>query len=446
MGRPDHIQHGVLPEGPPVDVHGRNELGFHMLPCGYSLLDDRSQRSFVKIDAQLEGLFFPSSSKAPFTTHSPPRSLGLTCYRRNQFQVTGLVTLPRNLRYVDIGNGCRMSIAKLELAVSATDSLKNNAVKIISAPRRRPTKCQADRSEGQVEQEPTAIPLHKWSEQQLGTNYPSIPIQWDKLQFKVATANNGRRLARQQQFFLHIKIVASLSTGGDIAVAEAVSCAVTVRGRGPKHYTDHGDVMLSRSPRARARSHTSQANVRQTLFPINSTPRIKSSANGVLQMTADRDDSSNADQSVPPGEAVWMAQPLGASLAATYSVTKNPAPMPMFIDDPMPELGTPMQNVPVKFWQDMLAGENGPSRDCFSVSDDGDICPLGARGWPSCPPTLFQIADSTNMCHGQPNRSILPSIQDLMDSSATSSKLLDGYKGGNPSSVCEQQGLFQRSK
>nr|AAA33288.1 acid phosphatase type 5 [Aspergillus nidulans] len=65
-------------------------------------------------------MFFLAES--PWTTspteNAPPQQgAELTCYRRNLFQITGSVTLPRALRYIITDTGDRIPIVAHELTV-----------------------------------------------------------------------------------------------------------------------------------------------------------------------------------------------------------------------------------------------------------------------------------------------------------------------------------------
>ena len=89
-------------------------------------------------------------------------------------------------------------------------------MKIISVPWKTPSGGEASKPEDKIEKEPPSIPLDKMSGQDLDGDYSTFPMQWKRLQFRIATANNGRRKELQQHFTLHLKIMASLSTCGKI--------------------------------------------------------------------------------------------------------------------------------------------------------------------------------------------------------------------------------------
>lgn len=68
---------------------------------------------------------------------------------------------------------------------------------------------------------------------------------FERVQFKQATANNGKRRASQQYFHLMIEVFADVRAEGDdeaewVKVAQRVSDKVVVRGRSPSHYQCEG--------------------------------------------------------------------------------------------------------------------------------------------------------------------------------------------------------------
>ncbi|MCJ1284502.1 hypothetical protein MMC26_003835 [Xylographa opegraphella] len=66
---------------------------------------------------------------------------------------------------------------------------------------------------------------------------------FDRIQFKKATANNGKRRAAQQYFHIIVELYAKVSRGTssemqEVKVAHRVSAPMVVRGRSPGHYSD----------------------------------------------------------------------------------------------------------------------------------------------------------------------------------------------------------------
>ncbi|KAF7713218.1 Transcriptional regulator PacG/VIB-1 [Penicillium ucsense] len=269
--------------------HNNKLLSFSIPVYHFTLLDYSMRRTSLSVSAQLHGMFFLAES--PFTTspsENPPPQLGaeLTCYRRNLFQITGSVTLPRGMRYIMTDQGDRIPILAQELTVSATESVEGNPVKIISVPWKTPAAAAAAANPGttledsipsgaaKVEKEPPPIPLDIMAGQDLDTDYATFPIAWKRLQFRVATANNGRRKELQQHFVVRLKVVATLSTGAKIAISEVQSGPVIVRGRSPRNFQSRKDLPLSGSAAA---SRKNQANAAAAAAAaLNRTPTSES--------------------------------------------------------------------------------------------------------------------------------------------------------------------------
>ena len=218
-------------------------LSFQPPLYNFTLLDRSDRRTSVSLNARLHGMFFmadqPNTGIWPQTP--PPE---LTCYRRNLFQVTGSITLPRNLQYILTDHGERVPIMAQELAVSATESVEGHAVKLISVPWKTPITNAPTTPEDKTEKEPVTIPLDNMSNQDMDADYATFPIAWKRLQFRIATANNGRRKELQQHFIVRLKLVATLPTGAKVPIAEAKSVAIVVRGRSPRNFQQRKDLAV----------------------------------------------------------------------------------------------------------------------------------------------------------------------------------------------------------
>ena len=240
-----------LLEAVPADQHPPQEaasidrdnklLSFHLPAYNFTLLDYSLRRTSLSLTAQLHGMFFmaESPSLAAADTTSPPAEL--TCYRRNLFQITGSITLPRTLRYILTDSGDRIPILAQELTISATESVEGHPVKLISVPWKTPASNATSTPEEKTEKEPTSIILDTMSNQDMDADYATFPIAWKRLQFRIATANNGRRKELQQHFVVKLKVVATLSSGAKVSICEAKSGAIIVRGRSPRNFQQRKD-------------------------------------------------------------------------------------------------------------------------------------------------------------------------------------------------------------
>lgn len=216
-------------------------LSFYLLVYNFTLLDYSLRRTSLSLTAQLHGMFFMAESPSAVPVDANTAPAELTCYRRNLFQVSGSITLPRTLRYILTDDGNRIPIIAQELTISATESVENHPVKLISVPWKTPASNAVVTPEDKTEKEPTAIPLDTMSNQDMDADYATFPIAWKRLQFRIATANNGRRKELQQHFVVRLRVVATLSTGVKYPICEAKSGAIIVRGRSPRNFQQRKD-------------------------------------------------------------------------------------------------------------------------------------------------------------------------------------------------------------
>ena len=228
-------------------------LNFQQPPTyGFTLLDYSLRRtSVITMNARLHGMFFMADTPPTpglFPQNAPPE---LTCYRRNLFQVTGSITLPRGLRYILTDTGERIPIVSQELAVSATESVEGHAVKLISVPWKTPANNTPPIPEDKTEKEPNTIPLDIMSNQDMDADYATFPIAWKRLQFRIATANNGRRKELQQHFVARLNLIATLTTGMKVSIAEIKSSAIVVRGRSPRNFQQRRELAVGEKATAR---------------------------------------------------------------------------------------------------------------------------------------------------------------------------------------------------
>jgi hypothetical protein len=242
------------PETPSIDRDNKL-LGFSMPRFDYHLLTYNYQRTSAQLTAQLHGMFFLAESPWAAAGDAQPPPSELTCYRRNLFQITGEITIPRSLRYILTDQGEQIPILGQELVVSAIESTENNPVKIISVPWKTPANPVAPTAEDKAEREPPAVPIDLMNLQDMDSEFVTLPFQWKRLQFRIATANNGRRKELQQHFLVKLKVMATLATGGKIPICEVQSGAIIVRGRSPRNFQARKDLPLNGGGHARKTSH-----------------------------------------------------------------------------------------------------------------------------------------------------------------------------------------------
>lgn len=230
----------MVPESASIERDNKL-LSFYLLVYNFTLLDYSLRRTSLSLTAQLHGMFFMAESPNAVAVDVNTGPAELTCYRRNLFQVSGSITLPRTLRYILTDQGDRIPILAQELTISATESVEGHPVKLISVPWKTPASNAVVTPEDKTEKEPTTIPLDTMSNQDMDADYATFPVAWKRLQFRIATANNGRRKELQQHFVVRLKVVATLSTGAKVSICEAKSGAIIVRGRSPRNFQQRKD-------------------------------------------------------------------------------------------------------------------------------------------------------------------------------------------------------------
>ncbi|KAB8339163.1 hypothetical protein FH972_022098 [Carpinus fangiana] len=358
-------------------------LAFSLPVYGYALLDYTYRRTSIALSAQLHGMFFLAENPNAANADAPPPPRELTCYRRNLFSISGSIAVPRNLRYILTEQGEQIPIVAHELALSATESVEGNPVKIISVPWKTPAGTQPG-SEERPEREPPSIPLDLMAGSEMDPDLATIPISWKRLQFRIATANNGRRKELQQHFVIKLRVMAQLSTGQRVPIAEVTSSSIIVRGRSPRNFQQKKEVPVGNSG-SRQKSNHQQQQQKQTSVP-EPTP-AKSENNFVfdpsdLQLSPDFLDwkvpTGNVNGAMTALPADTFAMPAGVNIYSHSSPDFNrkhsphvPAPINLFLadDDPRNGLMSPPER-PNKRARMSSASETGrpPLHSAFSVS------------------------------------------------------------------------------
>ncbi len=332
--------------------------------------------------AQLHGMFFLAESQWPTNPDAIPPPPELTCYRRNLFQITGTVTLPRTLRYIMTEQGNRIPIFTQELTVSAVETVEGNPVRIISVPWKTAAGSAAN-TEDKVEREPASIPLDTMSSSDFDTDYATFPIQWKRLQFRIATANNGRRKELQQHFVLTLKIMATLSTGARISIAEAHSGAIIVRGRSPRNFQSRKDLPLSTSAGLSRKGLGAGMSRTSTGDSVPQAPISKPavSPDEVPQTVFPQQESCDLQPTTPElNEWTQMTHPIIPEPLPTldYQNSMMPPQLPPYNKSSPPEVAST-----ISFANPNLSALNGSVSLSLSSDDEGSPVPRSAR--PSLP-------------------------------------------------------------
>lgn len=226
-------------------------LGFSAPSLKTPLVDDAGQYAEPSMTAELYGMFFVAEDV--FAGETPGRPLELTCYRRNLWQCSGQVTLPRRASHIVDEGGSRVPVRDLAARISAVESIDGKPTEIISIPWK-----SAAGEESKVAGPPPEAPLDLSAPLEVdAAGRVTIPVAWKRLQFKHATANNGRRKGLQQHYVVQISLLARTEGNEEwVPVAEVQSGPVIVRGRSPRNFDSRRDVPLVAGAEKRERRGT----------------------------------------------------------------------------------------------------------------------------------------------------------------------------------------------
>ncbi|AEO64228.1 15308d40-3f27-4e98-a3a1-983fa51c459e [Thermothielavioides terrestris] len=220
-------------------------LGFGApIPGKATLLTETGQFVEPAITGELYGMFFVAEDVFGADSNTSGRPLELTCYRRNLWQISGQITLPRHVaQYVD-EQGRRAPVVELAASITAVESIEGRTAEMITIPWRG-TNAPMGAEETKAVSPPPVLPIDLASGQEVdGGSRVSVPVAWKRLQFKHATANNGRRKGLQQHYVVQINLLVKGKGGDYIKVAEVQSGPVIVRGRSPRNFDNRKEVPL----------------------------------------------------------------------------------------------------------------------------------------------------------------------------------------------------------
>lgn len=240
----------------------------------------------VGMSAELYGMFFVAEDVFG-GENNPARPLELTCYRRNLWQCSGQITLPRHgVSAVVTEQGRRVPVFDLAASITAIESIEGKPTEIISIPWKSSSSsaaattgsnnAAAPEDSAKVAGAPPRVPLDLLGGgglQELDGGMVSVPVSWKRLQFKHATANNGRRKGLQQHYVVQINLLGKTKSGEYVKIAEIQSGPVIVRGRSPRNFDSRKDVPLSAGPPGGADKKQQQPERRNTETSVaGSTP------------------------------------------------------------------------------------------------------------------------------------------------------------------------------
>ncbi|SZF04127.1 unnamed protein product [Blumeria hordei] len=262
------------PDTPKPKINNDHQLLFFgRLPETHTILDQQKCIKHIELTAQLHGMFFLSelaTTPGEFFNSKPE----LTCYRRNLFQISGSVKAPGGSLSCLTPQGDSIPIVSMHVQIAATESVDGHIVKLIVIPWKTPPPNSPEISSGQ-EREPSIIPLTAYNRRVDGNNdFIISPIAYRRLQFRIATANNGRRRELQQHFTLHLSVVGTLADGSQVKLCESSTAPIVVRGRSPRNFQARKEIPLVGS--SSSRGNPPELQIAMSLMASNSLAQKKS--------------------------------------------------------------------------------------------------------------------------------------------------------------------------
>ncbi|KAF2013020.1 p53-like transcription factor [Aaosphaeria arxii CBS 175.79] len=250
------LAYGAQPQQSESPPFGAQET-FHEMTCEGTTVTP-------SIEAKVDKGFF----------YSPDRVW--TCYRRNYFAVSVSFTLTpwvQNGRlYINRGGKTEQVQSLAVFLAAAVDGNQGKPIELIQHTPKRDKGPQLQMKKELLSPTPPGK-AHEHSGYSLSSFHhtalpgPSLPLQneaeaahqysptshansnfqhnFERIQFKCATANNGKRRAQQQYYHLIVELWANVQNPRDeepiwVKIAARSSQPVVVRGRSPSHYSGEG--------------------------------------------------------------------------------------------------------------------------------------------------------------------------------------------------------------
>lgn len=220
-----------------------------------TIVDEAGAFADLNMTAELYGMFFVAEDV--FGGENSGRPLELTCYRRNLWQCSGQITLPRAVNNVIDEQGRQTAITELSASITGLESIEGKPAEIITIPWKG---ANPQLEEAKIASAPPNLTLDLSIGREIDANRVSLPISWKRLQFKHATANNGRRKGLQQHYVVQINLLGKTKSGEIIKIAEVQSGPVIVRGRSPRNFDSRKDVHLTSDKKLERRNTNSTDN------------------------------------------------------------------------------------------------------------------------------------------------------------------------------------------
>ncbi|CEP09226.1 hypothetical protein [Parasitella parasitica] len=302
-------------EGFPLPIPKSLTSQFRASPLNHSTTFSHSQLSVIHDDSQ---------DQEPRFFCQPKNLLNLYDYNKktgtNYFQVTASLIIPGHsdqtyyaLQLNPADSGSMQPIQQFFLrlkactSTSSSPSESNESIGTVLENHSmvRPvalTQMTPKRDKG-PQREPPTIPITP-SDSVFGNE--QVCVTFERLQFRVATANNGKRRASQQYFRLIFELVAQLDDGSQHVVSECYSSPLVVRGRSPGHYSSEPQRDVRKKRKLTPPPPPTQTSQAPSLLKIGST---SPSTTASSLMGASAAIASTASPSSPPSLVPPQQQP-----------------------------------------------------------------------------------------------------------------------------------------
>ncbi|KAI9295274.1 p53-like transcription factor [Neoconidiobolus thromboides FSU 785] len=189
----------------------------------------RERTLIPKLSVKIDRGFFMAENK-------------VTCYRRNYFQLTcNLHMFDQDNNEVDLSNNnfnnlviknnniSPTPIKAFFIGLTATCESDKQGIDLVQHTTKR------DKGPRETPKFKSITPCVSY-----GSTLLQKSVLFDRLQFKKATANNGRRKNQHHYFNLNLELWAELEDGTLVPITTRHSNSIVVRGRSPGHYLDAG--------------------------------------------------------------------------------------------------------------------------------------------------------------------------------------------------------------
>ncbi|KAI9299911.1 hypothetical protein BJ944DRAFT_244709 [Cunninghamella echinulata] len=268
-----------------------------------------------------------------------------TCYRRNYFQVSSTFSIHGINRYygehelqcfVQTAHHGLQPVNRFLLGISARVSNSDKQIELVQHTPKR------DKGP-QTKPLPKPItPNGNLSLSSVGTNQNIATFE--RIQFKTATANNGKRRAAQQYYIVAVELFAETHEGERVCVASCISSPLVVRGRSPGHYADNNQDRTSSNTNPSlmaAVANASAAMPTANNHPNNSNPNSNNNNNN------DDDERYPYSRQPPmPGHPLMSnpSQEYSSPYTSYYNGYPPPPPYGMMIPPPPPPSSSSSNN------------------------------------------------------------------------------------------------------